>query len=70
MVRLSGKTYDVRDEIKRVGGKYDAATKTWTVTDEQLVLLQEAAELSARRFNKRDTQFSRSWAGVVVEVQP
>ena len=28
---LSGNTYPVRDEIKRMGGQWDAATKTWTV---------------------------------------
>lgn len=30
-VTLSGKTYNCRDLIKKHGGKFDAATKTWTM---------------------------------------
>ena len=55
-------TYDCRAEIKYVGGKFDG--RVWTVTVEQLATLREMAAASGRRFNKRDTQFSRSWAVV------
>jgi len=30
-VTLSGKTYGIRDMLKAKGGKYNAASKTWTV---------------------------------------
>jgi hypothetical protein len=63
MYRLSN-AYDARDEIKNVGGTYDGATKTWLVTDEQYAQLLEFAAASARRFNKRDTQFAKTWAKV------
>ena len=55
-------TFDCREQIGRAGGKFDGST--WSVTSEQLTLLREWAAESGRRFNKRDTQFSRSWAVV------
>lgn len=30
-VRISGNTYNCRDLIKQKGGKWDSATKTWTL---------------------------------------
>ena len=30
-VQVSGKTYGIRDLIKAKGGKWDAASKTWTL---------------------------------------
>ena len=33
-VTLSGKTYQIRDLLKSKGGKYDPATKTWTISQE------------------------------------
>ncbi len=55
-------TYAVREQIKRVGGTFDGTS--WSVTDEQLATLRDWADTSARRFNKRDTQFGRDWAVV------
>lgn len=65
---LSGNTYAIRDEIRRAGGKYDGATRTWTVTEEQLADLVADAEASARRSNKRDRAFGVAWAGVRVST--
>jgi len=50
-----------------VGGRYNGATKTWTVTDEQYEDLLERVAASAARSNRRDTQLARDWATVVVE---
>jgi len=59
--------YAVRETIKSVGGRYNGATKTWTVTDEQYEDLLERVAASAARSNRKDTQLARDWGKVVVE---
>lgn len=60
---LIGNTYDCRDDIKLVGGKFDKNTNSWIVNHEQLNLLKERATNG-----KWSMQFAKSFARVKVEA--
>lgn len=35
MIAITGNTYPVKDQIKALGGKWDAASKSWMVPDDK-----------------------------------
>jgi hypothetical protein len=35
MIAISGNTYPVKDQIKALGGKWDANSKSWMVPDDK-----------------------------------
>lgn len=35
MIAISGNTYPVKDQLKALGGRWDAASKCWQVPEEQ-----------------------------------
>ena len=60
--------YGAKDWIREAGGKWHAATKVWTLTQEQYGSLLEDVEYSGRRSNKRDRALWTAWQHVQVEA--
>ena len=46
--------YEAREWIRQACGKWDASTKSWSLTDQQYESLVSDVETSGTRYNKRD----------------
>ncbi len=67
--RLSGNTYPIKDTISASGGRWDAASKTWTIKEKQLDLLEERIQMKFGA-NKKGREAKAAWDSVEVTEIP
>lgn len=62
MTEITGNTYPVKDQIRALGGRWNAARKAWMVPDD--VAAQAAAlvaETPSRRYSPRGRNYGSSY---------
>jgi hypothetical protein len=58
---LTGSTYAIRNEIREAGGRWDDASKTWTVGQAGLDRLNRVLGPLSVTGNKRDRERAIAW---------
>lgn len=67
MIAITGNTYPVKDQIKAMGGKWDAASKSWMVPDDKAE--QARALVGASPTKSQHPRTGQPWRGDDADVQ-
>lgn len=68
--RVSGTTYDLREQLIKAGAVYHAATKVWTMDEAAYDRLRTiVGRIASPTGNAKARAYERAWNGLVIDEE-